>query len=132
LQYTVVRARNIFRKYAETEVAFSPEGLAELLLAEQLQTFFTGEDAAPFWELVLLAGQLEMVVEQAVTTTEPAVLAKYAFRLAQAFNNFYHRYHILSESDRSRQRLLLYLVEMVNQTLSRTLDLLGIEVPERM
>ena len=83
-------------------------------------------------ELVLLAGQLEMVVEQAVTTTEPAILAKYAFRLAQAFNNFYHRYHILSEPDRSRQLFLLYLVELVNQTLSRTLHLLGIEVPERM
>jgi len=132
LQYTVVRARNIFRKYAETEAAFQPEGLGELLPAEQLQTFLAGEDAAPFWELVLLAGQLEMIVEQAVTTMEPAILAKYAFRLAQAFNNFYHRYHILSEPDRGRQRLLLYLVELVNQTLSRTLDLLGIEAPERM
>jgi arginyl-tRNA synthetase len=81
---------------------------------------------------VLLAGQLEMVVEQAAATTEPAVLAKYAFRLAQAFNNFYHRYHILSEADRARQLFLLYLVELVNQTLSRTLELLGIEVPERM
>jgi arginyl-tRNA synthetase len=71
-------------------------------------------------------------VAQAATTMEPAVLAKYAFRLAQAFNNFYHRYHILSEPDQARQLCLLYLVELVNQTLSRTLELLGIESPKRM
>ena len=132
LQYSVVRARNIFRKYAETEPTFSPAGLGDWLRGEQIKEFLTGEDTETLWELVLLAGQLEMVVEQAAATSEPAVLAKYAFRLAQAFNNFYHRYHILSEADRARQLFLLYLVELVNQTLSRTLELLGIEVPERM
>jgi arginyl-tRNA synthetase len=132
LQYSVVRARNIFRKYAETESTFSPESLGDLLHAEQIKAFLTGEGTETLWELLLLAGQLGMVAEQAAATTEPAVLAKYAFRLAQAFNNFYHRYHILSEADRSRQLFLLYLVELVNRTLSRTLELLGIEVPERM
>lgn len=135
LQYTVVRARNILRKFQESNPG-SPAGqaqhLEELVSPEQLGAFLKSEDALPFWELILLAGQLEMAVDQAVSSTEPAVLAKYAFRLAQSFNNFYHRYHVLSESDPARQKFLLFLVQLVNATMSRTVDLLGIEIPERM
>jgi arginyl-tRNA synthetase len=132
LQYSVVRARNIFRKFQEARPEATPADLEELVPKEQLQRFFAGEDGLAFWELALLAGQLEMVADQAISTQEPAVLAKYAFRLAQAFNNFYHRFHILSEEDPARQNFLLYLVHLVESTLTRTLDLLGIEIPERM
>ena len=38
------------------------------------------------------------MVAQAIASEEPAVVAKYSFRLAQAFNNFYHHFHILSEA----------------------------------
>lgn len=82
--------------------------------------------------MILLAAQLEMVADQAISGAEPPIVAKYAFRLAQAFNNFYHRYHILSESDPDRQRFLLFLVHIVNESLSQTLELLGIEIPQRM
>jgi len=132
LQYSVVRARNIFRKFQETHPEFQPECLDRALSAAQLKQHFTGEDGLAFWELTLLGGQLEMTVEQAITSAEPAVVAKYAFRLAQAFNNFYHRYHILSEPDPVRQQFLLFLVHLVNQTLSQALDQMGIEIPERM
>jgi arginyl-tRNA synthetase len=132
LQYSVVRARNIFRKFQEIRPEFKPECLDRALSPGQLQEFFSGGDGLAFWEMTLLAGQLELVVEQAVASAEPAVVAKYAFRLAQSFNNFYHRYHILSEPDPLRQQFLLYLVHLVNQTLSRALDLMGMEIPERM
>ncbi len=133
LQYSVVRARNIFRKFQETEFqAERPEALAATLSADRLRGYLSAEGGLPFWELILLAAQLEVVVDQAIATTEPAVLAKYGFRLAQAFNNFYQRYHILSEPDAERQKFLLFLVRMVERTLTRTVDLLGIEVPERM
>ena len=52
--------------------------------------------------------------------------------LWQAFNNFYHRFHILSEPDADRQQFLLYMVHLVNQTLTSALGLMGIEIPERM
>jgi arginyl-tRNA synthetase len=132
LQYSVVRARNIFRKYAEANPGFSPEDLDEAITLEQLGSCFEGQDGAAFWELTLLAAQLESVVEQALVTEEPAAMAKYAFRLGQAFNNFYHHFHILTEEDSVRQQFLLFLVQLVNQTLTQTLDLLGIEVPKHM
>jgi arginyl-tRNA synthetase len=132
LQYSVVRARNIFRKFQEAQPEFQPERLAHLLAADQLQNLYTGEDGLAFWELTLLAGQLEAAVEQAISSEEPAVVAKYAFRLAQAFSNFYHRYHILGESDQARQHFLLYLVHLTERTLTLATEQMGIEIPERM
>jgi len=92
LQYSVVRARNIFNKYRETHADFEVQSLETMVGTEVLRRFYAGEEAPAFWELTLLAAQLEMVVEQAVAAQEPAVVAKYAFRLAQAFNNFYHHF----------------------------------------
>ncbi|MGD0128325.1 MAG: arginine--tRNA ligase [Terriglobia bacterium] len=132
LQYSVVRARNIFTKFQETHAGFQAQNLDRAVGPEVLERFFAGEDGLAFWELTLLAAQLEMTVEQAIASQEPAGVAKYAFRLAQAFNNFYHRFHILSEPSAERQQFLLYLVQLVNQTLTAALDLMGMEVPERM
>ncbi|HKS96472.1 MAG TPA: DALR anticodon-binding domain-containing protein, partial [Terriglobia bacterium] len=132
LQYSVVRARNIFRKFEESHPDFDAAALAEQLPPDQLKNFLGGEKGRSFWEMTLLAAQLEVSVDQAIEGEDPAVVAKYAFRLAQAFNNFYHHHHILNEPDPVRQRLLLYLVQIASQTLANALDLLGIEVPEKM
>jgi arginyl-tRNA synthetase len=132
LQYSVVRARNIFRKYADSHMGFTSAQLEELNSTSTLQKFLAEPDGRNFWEILLIAAQLEMVVDQGIAAEEPAVLAKYAFRLAQAFNNFYHRHHILNEPDPEKQNFLLYLVYIFETTLRQTLNLLGIEVPERM
>jgi arginyl-tRNA synthetase len=132
LQYSVVRARNIFNKFQETQVNFQPQSLDQVVGPEVLRRCFSSEDGLAYWELTLLAAQLEMVVEQSIASQEPAGVAKYAFRLAQAFNNFYQRFHILSEPDAERQQFLLYLVQLVSQTLTSALELMGIEIPERM
>jgi arginyl-tRNA synthetase len=132
LQYTIVRARNIFRKYTADHDGFEPESLAEKVTQSELSLLLAGDDGTAFWELAVLTAQLEMVADQAISITEPAAVAKYAFRLAQAFNNFYHRFHILHEQDSARQNFLLYLVHIVERTLTQTLGLMGIEVPERM
>ena len=133
LQYSVVRARNIFRKYREQHADFSEERVTTEGTQELLMRFFTDAHGGPtFWELALLAAQAETVAEQAISSEEPSALAKYAFRLAQALNNFFHHHHILNESDPERQRFLLYLVYMAAESLSQTLEVLGIEVPERM
>jgi arginyl-tRNA synthetase len=129
LQYSVVRARNIFRKYSDLQPGFDPRKLGESVPAKRLKAFFEADE---LWELALLAAQLEMAVEQAVASEEPAVLAKYGFRLAQGFSKFYQRHRILGEPDPERQSSLLYLVYVVSETLNQSLALLGIEVPERM
>jgi len=139
LQYSVVRASNIFRKFQEAHPDWSVSApghisnqISSQVSPDELRAFFSGEDGRSWWEMTWLAAQLEPSADQAIEGQEPAVLAKYAFRLAQAFNNFYHHHRILSEPDAARQRFLLHLVYTVSETLRRALDLLGIEVPERM
>jgi len=71
-------------------------------------------------------------VENAVSSGEPAHVARYAFQLAQGFNNFYHKHHILSEGDAEKRAFLLAITEVVERELVRVLELLGIEAPEKM
>jgi arginyl-tRNA synthetase len=125
-QYAVVRIRGIRRKGAEaaaTTAEVTQETLASLL---------TVPEGDGLWEVLLLAGSLDGAVDAAIGAQEPAFLAKYAFQLAQLFNNFYHKHHILSEADEQKRAFLLRLTELVEAQLVRALSLLGIEAPEKM
>ena len=125
-QYAVVRATNIFRKGGTT---------AEEVLAGDVDLRFLNEveeGGNEIWQLWLTAGQLTAVVEQCISTTEPAYIAKHAFQLAQQFNNFYHKHHILTEPDPARKQFLLATAAIVRQALIRSLGLMGITVPPVM
>jgi arginyl-tRNA synthetase len=125
-QYAVVRIRGIRRKAAEAA------GSRAALIQEAAQALLNGAEGAGFWELLLLAGSLDYAVDATIAAQEPAFLAKYAFQLAQAFNNFYHKHHILSEADPQKRAFLLALTELVERQLVQALSLLGIDAPEKM
>ena len=72
------------------------------------------------------------MLEQCITTSEPAYLAKHAFQLAQEFTNFYHHHHILTEEDPARKTFLLATAAVALRELVLTLSWLGIESPEAM
>jgi arginyl-tRNA synthetase len=127
----VVRARNIFRKAFEQQSDFRVDSLdhpAETTDGE----FLKSPDGDDVWGLVRLAGLLDVQVAAALAAREPAFVAKYAFELAQAFNLFYHRHRILSESNPERKMFLLRVSRLVERQLVAALDLLGIEAPEKM
>ncbi|MBI1738127.1 MAG: arginine--tRNA ligase [Acidobacteria bacterium] len=133
-QYAVVRARNIFRKFFEQ---YSPKvndfrELPDGVGLKEFQMFLDKPEGNELWELALLAGSLDWQADAAVNAQEPAFIAKYAFQLAQAFNNFYHKHHILSEEDPARKTFLLLLTSQVMNRLIKALELLGIEAPEKM
>jgi len=127
IQYAVVRARNIFRKGATT-----PEAVLRAFEGADAGAFLHGEAGEDIWSLWLRAGRRSAVLEQCIATSEPAYLAKHAFQLAQEFNNFYHKHHILTEEDPERRMFLLATAAVAMQELIRVLDLLGIESPEAM
>ena len=127
VQYAVVRARNIFREAGATPDAVLAE-FAELGGAS-VASYLEDTD---IWALWLRAGRRSLMLEQCVTTSEPAYLAKHAFQLAQEFNNFYHRHHILTEEDPARKVFLLATAAVVMRELIVVLSWLGIESPEAM
>ena len=81
---------------------------------------------------VLAASKADAALDRAVTAGEPAHVAKYAFQIAQAFNNFYHQYPIIHEQDREKKVFLLWMTDFFRAQLERTLGVLGIEVPPYM
>jgi len=125
-QYAVVRIRGIRRKAAEAGAAREP------VTPETAQKLLAGAEGNGLWEVLLAVGSLDYSVDAAIVAQEPAFAAKYAFQLAQAFNNFYHKHHILSEADDQKRAFLLGLTELVETQLVRALDLMGIEAPEKM
>jgi len=125
-QYAVVRIRGIRRKGAE------PSSSRAAISPESLKKFLEGPEGADFWELLLLNGSLDQAVDAAIGAQEPAFVTKYAFQLAQSFNNFYHKHHILSEADEQKRAFLVGLTELVERQLIKALQLLGIETPDKM
>ncbi|HTZ74559.1 MAG TPA: arginine--tRNA ligase [Candidatus Aquilonibacter sp.] len=135
-QYAVVRVNGILRKGAEGDPA-----AAAANEASYARIASGNLDVAPYiaagagddlWDLALLAGSLDARIEQALSAQEPAFIARYAFEIAQAFNAFYHKHHILSEEDADKRAFLLRLTLLVRDQLVRALDLLGISAPEKM
>ncbi len=127
VQYAAVRARNILNKLRERGETLPDfqSALSEQSLARQLHN----ED---FWQILLGASQADSIMEKAAEAGEPAHLARYAFQLAQSFNNFYHQHHILSESEREKRTFLLWLAQFFASQLSYVLATLGIATPEVM
>jgi arginyl-tRNA synthetase len=124
-QYAVVRASNIFRK-AQVEPGHALSAVVDYA------RFFAEDSGTEIWELWLLAGKTSSVIEQCIATTEPAYAAKHAFQLAQQFNNFYHRHHILNETDEARKKFLLATAAVVRRELIALLGVMGITVPSVM
>ena len=139
-QYAVVRIRGIRRKETagEDTVISEQEHLARTglsVLTEPglpVSQYLSAAEDSDIWALLVQAGLLDEAVDAGIRAQEPAFVAKYAFQLAQGFNVFYHKHHILSETDEQKRAFLLGLTELVERQLVRALGLLGIEAPEKM
>ncbi|MGC8745517.1 MAG: DALR anticodon-binding domain-containing protein, partial [Candidatus Saccharicenans sp.] len=103
----------------------------EILAGSYLEKLLP-EEAKDFWELVVFASGLDEEVLRAIITLEFAGLAKFTFNLCQKINSYYHHYQVLSEKDEELRNLRLITIYFVHQILCQALDLMGIQVPEKM
>ncbi len=133
LQYSVVRSNNIFRKLRDRDTDWDgpqwTENRKKLRADSRLAELLEDHES---WGLLLEVAKLEEAVQQAVETLEISTVARHAFTLAQQFNLFYHKHHILSEEDIIRQTFYHTVADAARKGLTRIVNLLGIEVPERM
>lgn len=127
VQYTAVRAARVLDKLVERGESI-PDFAAELdtaAMARQLAN-------EGFWQMLLAASKADAAVAAAVTSGEPAHVARYAFQLAQAFSNFYEKYPIIHEENREKKVFLLWMTDFFRRQLERTAGILGIEIPAYM
>jgi arginyl-tRNA synthetase len=130
-QYSAVRANSIFRKLDEKGESVA-DCRARLLDQGKVAEIFASEAGNDIWSLATLASRLEDTVAQAASQNEPAILAKYTFNLAKAFNLFYHNHKILIEEDDVKRAILVIVADLARKSLTASLNTMGIEVPERM
>jgi arginyl-tRNA synthetase len=117
LLYTAVRIKSILRKAAE-------QGLEPGVLLPP---------ASDVERAVLLKiAELPTMLKTAFALRAPHYLCDYTYTLASLFTRFYHDHHILREPDAARQASWLELSRISLTVLAQVLDLLGIEIPERM
>ena len=116
IQYTYARIRSILRKAPER--LESPDASVSLSNKEI--------------ELVQKMNEFGAAVEQAGKDYSPSGIANYCYELTKVFNQFYHDYSILNESDEQKKLFRLVLAKNVAKIIKNGMNLLGIEVPERM
>ena len=82
--------------------------------------------------LIQLLSQFPSVVKQAGEEFSPALIANYEFDLVKEFNQFYHDFSIMREENELLKLFRLNLSASVAKVIKTGMELLGIEVPERM
>ena len=114
------RIRSIMRK-AEAEGIVLPSVLPDTLPLNEKEV-----------QLIQKLNSFETVVEQAGKDYSPSGIANYCYELTKDFNQFYHDYSILNAESAEAKTLRLALAKNVAKTIKNGMQLLGIEVPERM
>ncbi|RPE12123.1 arginine--tRNA ligase [Chitinophaga lutea] len=127
IQYSYARIKSIMREFASADIA----ALADYTHEEALLPMEK--------ELIMLCEQFGSIVEEAQREMSPAVIANYAFLLAQTFNSFYAKkeqgkyiYSVRDAESESKRNLRLQIASLTAHTIQQSMHLLGIAVPERM
>ena len=117
LQYTYARVQSVLRR---ADDGFDPHLLPSAIPGEAESGLI--QKVADFPDVVREAGR----------SYSPSLIANYCFELAKEYNRFYHDFSILREEDPALRQLRLLLSYVVARTLRAGVDLLGMEMPERM
>lgn len=120
IQYTYARIRSILRKAADQGLDYSSlgSGVTELSRKEE--------------ELVQHVADFAAVVRQAGEDYSPSAIANYCYDLVKEYNQFYHDFSVLREENESLRNFRLVLSANVAKVVREGMNLLGIEMPERM
>ena len=121
IQYTHARIKSILRKADDQGISHKA--------ADVLASI---EPSAKETRLIKLLSTFPAKVAEAGAAYSPAVIANYAYDLAKEFNQYYHDTRILQEEDQDVRRFRLVLIQTVAEVLVKAMDILGIQLPERM
>jgi arginyl-tRNA synthetase len=115
IQYTFARIRSVIRKGQGTRRTIGSIDLNEKEV-----------------DLIRMMYEYPDLIQESARTFNPSLIANFLYELAKEFNQFYHDHSILSAQNQEQVSMRLLLVEAVGQVIKSGMELLGIEVPERM
>ena len=120
IQYTYARIQSVLRKAAEANITI-PEALP-------LNVSLNEKEEG----LIQMLSEFAGVIKQAGTDYSPSVIANYTYDLVKEYNQFYHDFSILREENQDLKVFRLVLSDNIAKVIKSGMELLGIDVPERM
>ncbi len=120
IQYTHARIQSVLRKAIDQGISISGEVQLQQDLAEKEIS------------LLRLLADFPAVIEQAGNDFSPALIANYAYDLVKEYNQFYHDFSILKETNVAVRHFRLVLSREIARVIKSSMRLLGIDVPDRM
>lgn len=119
IQYTHARTRSVLRKAVQLGIDWNkPASMVALTASEQ--------------EVIFALTQFPDRVADAGRNYSPALISQYAYELAKVYNTFYAEVSILQEPNAAAQHVRLLLTQAIADSICKAMELLGIEVPDRM
>jgi arginyl-tRNA synthetase len=119
IQYTYARIKSVLRKSVENKIVIDQNVKINSLSAKEK-------------DLLKRITLFPLAVKEAGENYSPAIIANYCYDLVKEFNQFYHEHSILSEPDKDQRNFRLILSATVAEIVKKGMNLLGIEMPERM
>lgn len=126
IQYTYARIRSLVEKACVAGEA--PEAPLTPEAAVRLDNAHSDREVA----LIRQLSEYPSIVAEAGKSFSPALIANYVYELVKGYNSFYHDCPVLREEDDSIRHIRLYISRILADIIARAMDLLGIEMPERM
>jgi arginyl-tRNA synthetase len=123
VQNAYVRIQSVLRKADEL-------GIRNAELGSHSKDYATLETDEK--DLIAQLYAFPALIEEAAQTYDPSVIANYCYNLAKAYHKFYHDYSILKAESEAARAFRIKLCQAIGQVLAFGMDLLGIEMPERM
>jgi arginyl-tRNA synthetase len=120
IQYTYARIQALLRRADEKSIT----------IPEEIRT--NSEISAKELQLIKFIHTYPEVLSEAAKNYSPAMVANYVYDLVKEYNQFYHDHPIFSESDQNKLAFRLYLSAQVSEIIKSGMNLLGINVPDRM
>ncbi|MEN9919193.1 MAG: hypothetical protein RL662_1629 [Bacteroidota bacterium] len=120
IQYTYARIQSVLRKAESMNIALSSSFAADTPLSDKEKA------------LIQLAAEFASTIKQAGNEYNPALIANYTYELVKEYNQFYHDYPILKEGNEGIRNVRLALSETIARIIKSGMQLLGIDVPDRM
>jgi arginyl-tRNA synthetase len=120
IQYTYTRIRSVFRKAGEMGLSYPVAATENIELHAKEKN------------LIRLVHEFPDVVRDSGDAFNPSLIANFTYELVKEFNQFYHDFSILKEERQEIRDVRLILSMVVSGIIKNGMELLGIEMPERM
>jgi arginyl-tRNA synthetase len=120
IQYTNARINSILRNAEKLKIKFNGKASGETSLIEKEI------------ELCRILNRYSEIISESGKTFDPGIIANYCYELSKEFNQYYHETSILHEKDAKILQFRLLLILQIKRTLEHGMNLLGIEMPDKM